>query len=269
MPLKSVPLILCSCQRSGTVALTEALSASGMVTNFYEIFHGDMNLVASGFYYWLKNISSDKNSVHTDYCAAERMFMEYLEYLDQLHDKPYMIIDIKYDQWCNVSHNAHNIFYPPLLMQLFKKNKMPIIHLLRKNTFLNYLSTVYAAQTGKWHYRGQKPEAEENRRIAIDPVQCQQYIIAIEGYKEMYRRFLRPYPHKAEIFYESSFDESGLSAIAKSKLGSVLPQQLVNGSRLNTFKSPYDARDVVSNKAELLAYFYNTPHEWMLLEALS
>ena len=85
----------------------------------------------------------------------------------------------------------------------------------------------------------------------------------------MYRRFLRPYPHKAEIFYESSFDESGLSAIAKSKLGSVLPQQLVNGSRLNTFKSPYDARDVVSNKEELLAYFYNTPHEWMLLEALS
>lgn len=268
MPLKSVPLILCSCQRSGTVALTEALSASGQLKSFYEVFHHNPEIKDGNFFYWLENISPIKSAIQRTDQQAEQLFLDFLQYLDGLHDQPFMCIDIKYNQWGNVAGSARNIFYPPLLMQLCKRHGFPIIHLLRKNSFLNHLSQLYARETGQWHYRGQSPTSSAVS-LVVEPLAAMHYIDSVEKYKEMFRRFLKPYPNKAEIFYEQTFSEEGLSRDARSRLSQILPAAMLDNARLNTFKSPYDARDVVSNKAELLAYFYNTPHEWMLLEALS
>lgn len=268
MKLKSVPIILCACQRSGTVALSEALSASGMMHNFYEVFHQNPDRKDGNFFYWLENISPIKGSILRTGKEAEDLFLSFLAYLDSLHDKPFMLIDIKYNQWGNVASCARNIFYPPLLMQLFKRNGFPIIHLLRNNSFLNHVSLLYAHETGSWHYRKEAPTSKDVS-LTVDPLACKHDVDSIEGYKEMFRRFLKPYPLKAEIFYEKTFDGKGLSDYAKSRLSHVLPESILDGAVLNTFKSPFSAKDVVANKDELLEYFYNTEHEWMLREALT
>ena len=77
--------------------------------------------------------------------------------------------DIKYDQLRQVTSGSHARSDPPFLLGYFKRNRMLLIHIIRKNVIKCAISEMIAQQRNVWHNYG---NTKIDRTYSINPEDC-------------------------------------------------------------------------------------------------
>lgn len=263
--MKSKPIIICAFQRSGTTALTNLLAKSANITNFGEIFaSGNINKPQS-FYYFLK-INENLTKAYLikpNFDNAKMVLKAYLSYLSSLSQTAFFLIDIKYDAWNSIATFSHLPTDEPFMLKFFKKQNIPIIHIVRKNTFKQYFSLQYGLIAKKWHYK-KNEDTTTQKSINLEPNTTIQELEKIDSVTQLFTSFLKN--SSIELLYEDMFDENKLTNTTITKLQQIIKDDPVLVTELPFIKTPVDPKEVISNKRQILDMAKNTKFEDMIRE---
>ncbi len=266
--LKSRPIVICSEQRSGTTALQRSFFSSGDVTNYSEIFHtADSEYKALGnFYHWSDSQGSMKPFRGIE--GVRKAFHKYLVFLSELSDKLYFIIDIKYNSWHHFNAGWYDSRSQPLMMTFIKELNIPILHVVRVNSFLKYLSAQYASASGVWHHDVSSEVKADALMVTLQPQAVKYKMESSKQSVENFRAHLVPYRYSEELIYEDMFDGIDLTAVAKEKISMLISEEWVQKLQTSLKKNPVNPKDIVGNIPELVEAFRSTEFQWMINESL-
>ncbi len=262
------PLVICAQQRSGTNALRSILGQHDQINDFNEVFNdrgsGKNNtLPQSNFFRFYRNLILKYPDLTIPNKENKRLIWDYfMKHLSSLSPKDFMMLDIKYNSWHHFNTTWHNPSAEPHLMNLLKRRDIQVIHLLRKNTFRQYLSGRHAVLSQKWHYQ----DNTEIDRIpfSIDVKQCENFLKKIQKTTELYTSWLEYYPHCLQLSYEDLFDGVELQEEAKIALQNFLQLDSPLSSQSLLKKSPIDYAELIENKEEVIEHFTSSPFAEMV-----
>lgn len=264
------PIIICGQQRSGTTALQSALSRVDGVRNFGEIFQCHQPLMETAphnFYYYVNNVRGGWVAL-SSMDQAEAELSKYLEYLEKLTPGRFFVADIKYNLWHHFAPGWLNAFGRPFMLEYFKKQKVPVLHVVRENLFRQYVSHEFAARTLKWHYGQSKEAAPDIPLFDIDVKDLAEYFEMVEGNQILFRKRLEAYPHAVELTYETLFEGRRIGQSAERKLRRLLPGWVLDGAESDFVKSSVDPVKWVRNGEAVIDHFRNTRFGVMVIDAL-
>lgn len=269
-PMKKI-CVICAQQRSGTTALQFALEKAGSVSNFREAFH-DAGDDAFNYFRYLNEVCRDSEYLRYPSAPNRRALIEkYFSYLDQSHDKDWSMIDIKYNSWHHFDPIWKRPLDKPFMMVVLNEWKSLFIHVIRKNIFQCYLSSVYAQRVRKFHYlymdSEEIMERENDIQIVINPIDAHYEMLSIQTHQNLFTAWLSSYSRVITLQYESLF----LNNEVDSGAAALLQSELEFEGKLQTplIKTPIDPSQLITNKAEILAYFANGPFDEMIKNTFS
>ncbi len=264
------PIIIIGQQRSGTTALQSALSEADGVKNFGEIFQFHRPQIEDtphNFYYYVNHVRGGWEAIASAE-QAEVELSKYLSYLDELAPGSHYILDIKYNLWHHFSPGWFNTFGRPYMLEYFKKLKAPIIHVVRKNVFRQYVSNEFAARTQRWHYLNESTESPQIEPFDVDQEDLADYFEMVEGNEMIFRKRLKHYPYAVELTYEKLFDGRQLQDSAQAQLRRILPGWVLEKAESRYIKPGIDPVDWVNNAEALMEAFRETRFGVMVMDAL-
>lgn len=266
----STPIIICGQQRSGTTALQSALSRVDGVRNFGEIFQFHQPLIeeaAHNFYYYVNHVRGGWVAI-TSTEQAEVELSKYLKYLDSLTEGHSYIADIKYNLWHHFSPGWLNAFGRPFILEYFMRLKVPIIHVVRKNLFRQYVSLEFAARTRRWHYGNEGAEAPEIPPFDINAQDLAEYFEMVESNERLFRKRLEKYPHTVELKYEDLFEGRQIQERAQRELRRILPGWILQQAESEFVKPGIDPVAWVRNAEAVIDAFRESRFGVMVIDAL-
>jgi len=201
---RSKPIIICAQQRSGTTVLQGALNDTGLVKNYREVFHDDsFNKKAEFGFFNVKKFLIGKNIdlFFPSVTNQDIIFRRYFGKLKDRSNRPFHLIDIKYNSWHHFNLAWHSSEEIPYLLKLIKKKNIPVIHIIRKNQLHQYISHRYALFTRKWHFNATE-SLDEKKKIIVNLNDCLNYLNKVTTDIENYKRWMKNYPQYYEIEYE-------------------------------------------------------------------
>ena len=138
------PIIFLAQQRSGTTALQKAFESTKQIRSFGEVFQTqESSLEQESNFFYFKAKQPPNYIIPTD--ENVRLYLlAYLSYLNDLSDRPFYILDIKYNSWYNFVSAWQNNFERPFQLRILMELGSPIIHIVRRNLLLQALSMEYA-----------------------------------------------------------------------------------------------------------------------------
>ena len=264
------PIIIIGQQRSGTTALQSALSYADGVRNFGEVFQFQRPAIEDAkhnFYYYINNVQEGWTPL-TSADQAESELKRYLDYLDSMAPGKFYILDIKYNLWHHFAPGWFNPFGRPFMLEYFKKMKAPVIHVVRKNLFRQYVSNEFAARTRRWHYQQEQAAHPSIPPFKIDIKDLAAHFEAVTGNEALFRKRLEGYPQTVEVTYETLFNGRNLTAPSQAQLRKVIPGSVLKKSESRFIKPKSDPVDWVNNAEELIEHFSDTPFGVMVMDAL-
>ena len=265
----SKPILICGQQRSGTTALQSALSHVDSVRNFGEIFQFSdyhINKTPHNFYYYLNNVHGHWKPL-ISVAQAEEEFRRYLDYLNSLTEATYYVVDIKYNFWHHFAPGWVNNMGRPFMLEFFKKLEAPVVHVVRRNTFRQYVSNEIAARTAKWHFSegDASPPVEP---FDIDVRDLEDHFEMVDGNAALFRKRLRGYPHSVELCYENLFNGTTFTDEANRLLRQVLPGWIVSAAESQFVKSKSQQMEWVRNGEAIIDYFRESSYGVMVIDSL-
>jgi len=263
--MKSIPIILCAHQRSGTGALESAFENTKKVENYGEVFYPPRGtkMKASNYFFWINEIEPKyKLKRSMSGAEAECLLDDYLRYLDSLTNRPYFLLDIKYNSFHHIETEWHDFAQPPFLLRYAMRKKLPIIHMIRSNLFLQYFSNTYAQTTGEWHREKESQRQEVSININIH--HCYEAIRRAQLNTMLFRSYLDNYVHKAELIYEWTFRDNKITERESRHLYLIISQPWVRELETKKKKTNVTPSKVIINKKELQDRFRGSPYEWMI-----
>jgi LPS sulfotransferase NodH len=115
------------------------------------------------------------------------------------HGKALLVLDVKYAH----VHNFNCFWWDPLdtpyLLQYAKRNRLKIIHLIRREVYRTVISGFYASETGVWRARSE--EDTRQIRIVVNPDRLQRKAGLVARTIQRYDEWLARVPH-LQIDYE-------------------------------------------------------------------
>lgn len=199
------PVFLIANQRSGTNAVRSALMQSHFFEDFGEVFNPDGSKYAGNFFHFLR---LDANLQLLKPGLSTKRFLDYYSYLNILADKPFGIIDAKYDSLHLFNPEAHPLLAAPALLALIEKVGGSVVHLTR-NPLQIYISHVFAVQTSVWHVRSDDSNRPRNVKMNIDIVDMIHNIDKLTKERAAIQNFLNLCSHVLTIDYSDLFSRDG------------------------------------------------------------
>lgn len=264
------PIIICGQQRSGTTALQSALSRVDGVRNFGEIFQFHKPLIEGAphnFYYYVNNVRGGWVAI-TSFAQAEEELKRYFDYLGQLADGSYFVADIKYNLWHHFAPGWLNSMGRPFMMEYFKKKQVPLIHVVRRDTFRQFVSQEFAGRAQKWHYTSGSESAPEISHFDLNCGELAEHFEMVDGNVALFRKRLSGYSRAEELVYEELFDGTQLRPGAKAKLRRILPGWVVDRAESHFVKPAVDQMAKIGNAGSVIDYFRHTKYGVMVMDAL-
>lgn len=263
-------IVLAARQRCGTTALAETLHQTGEVFSAGEIFHHEwagstettQNLrikpVASFFRFKLKQVKERPGLVIPSVENQRFLFTEYYKHLCELTERPYVLIDVKYNSW-----HHFNEYYNPvgdgfMLLPFLKEVSAKIIHLTRPRYFDRYFSEVYAAQRNLWHLgRADEGSSGEQFAITVDPAKAYKDMLETERLQTKFASMFGTYEHLIDLKYGELFSQGRVSKVAEEKLSPIFGGVPEFGP-VPLKKVTIGIRERLSNPDEVVAFFDQT-----------
>jgi len=257
--MNSQPIIVVAKQRSGTTVFRRTLDKTAVFEDFKEVFHPDLvrkEAKASFHLYKQQWIAKDISKSIVSAENQKELFEAYLEHLGGLSNCPFYLIDIKYNIWHHLNWFWQDSFSKPYLVDLVREKQVKVIHIIRKNVFKQTISLQRAMQTKLWQLSNQLNAKSE--RLYINPESCINMMNNSINNMEVFRKYFKHYDNYLELFYEDIYKNNKINTNTVLKLNQFLNHDFEIDTRLPLKKIINDLNQVVTNKAELLAYFKNT-----------
>lgn len=262
------PLIICAQQRSGTNALRSILGQTEQIQDFGEVFNDPIFLkneasIKRNFFQFQKGLISKYPDIAVPNKENQLLILDcFLQYLDTLNQKPFILLDIKYSSWHHLNTIWHNPLSQPYLMETAQNKKIKVIHLIRRNTFRQYVSGKYTSLSKTWHYT--EPTKIQEIPFRIDIEACENALINSQKNTHFYTNWLKAYPHTLTLFYEDIFVNGELQDEAKIAL-----KDFLNLDSTLSFKSMWKKPNInyshlIENKQEVIDYFSDSPFSEMV-----
>jgi LPS sulfotransferase NodH len=250
------PIVILGQQRSGTTAFQRTLQTSKSIRNFGEVFQTSEKALAQPANFFHFKEKHPPNYTLPTGPAVREYFEKYLAYLTDMSDRNFFLIDIKYNSWFQFTPAWHHCIDEPFQLRLVKDLKIPILHVVRENGFLQALSLEYAMAVDHWHTR--KNEDAKTIELRVDPKRLLRTMIRSKATTELFMGYLRGYPLRAQLVYEKMFSDSVPQlGYLRNKCGKVgVPADF--GSKISLKKTPLDIPSLVSNKDEVLQMLNQT-----------
>ena len=238
--MKTSPVFIIANQRSGTNLLRGALSSCHLFENCYEIFHpkfidNNKKILKTKF---LQAINYPKRKPERNFWNFKKMallsqphmvvptsenlrklFSLYIKELN-LYDTKIPLVDVKYN---SVHHLdpiwRHSSYERPFLFDLLAEANIPVIHLIRRNSFESYVSYKLAMKSGTWV--SVKKSACTTTKLKINLEDMLTNIRHRQGEISLYQKWLKEVSHLKilELDYESLIDDNQeFSHITKNKI---------------------------------------------------
>lgn len=271
-PIPKPVLVVCATQRSGTTVLEETLAQGPTFEKYGEVFIGPDQVKVEkqrrfNYFNFRSEVFRTKPELSIPTKENQRsLFHSYLKMLCEKTDKKAIIIDIKYNSW----HHLNDIWYPvgqpPYLVELVQKWKLPVLHLVRRNSFQRSCSLLVAQHTKRWHIR-RHADKPERVSIKVDPKRLGRMIRDADGQVSMFQRFFQDYGRYHEIYYENLFENDQLKADIGDQVSSLCRFPVQFDPTLTQRKAVPRLRDFISNFEELQQHFAGTEIESQLKAA--
>jgi hypothetical protein len=246
-------LVFVAMQRTGTSAFHRALTLTTKFAACYEVcfpLTPDVKIpdgvnaeffIEANFHRWLVKFNNQKAS-------WDIILDAYFQYLEGAFPKEFVSLDFKYGQ---VSRLERLIGAPTGgLIEFLKRQKIPVIHIVRGNGFKRYLSNVLTSSQQKASYT--KNESREIRvSINVDTDSCLRDIDRYCDQVTLYKKQLSGYEHLCNVNYETLFLNRSINDGVRDFINDELLAGL--GSLVtDNIVTPVNYQKCLANKQEIL-----------------
>lgn len=256
--------IMTALQRSGTHALGSAIEQHPEITYAREVFHPDYAQSKFGYYNFLPQAIRQDPDLALPANAKAR-YQKFIEFIESRADKPLTLLDVKYASL----HHFNGDWYPlsrrPQFLDFLAIQKVPILHLRRKNLVRVVASGLLAEKTSV--YRVKNAAEIPDEQIRVTPREFLTRLKFLEVEKTFMSQHLRGYPQLITLEYTELFDDKGLNSqtarliekfLGVSYFESYVPTYVKQAQR------PLD--ETIANYDELAVALKRTPYASMLTE---
>ena len=266
---QSLPFFICAQQRSGTTVLHKTLGQTPLFTDFGEVFHthranGNINF----FNFKEHQIGENPKLVYPSRDHQMLLIEKYLANVAQHSSTKYHILDVKYNSWHHFNPVWQNICERPLFLKYIMDSGMPILHLIRKNTFEQYISSKVAIARNKFHYN--KEEQPDRVIIQVDPKSCKKAMDISKQNTIQFDKWFAGYRFVKNFYYEDLIDNNQFSDSLIKVLEDLLKERFEKKIEVALRKATKGTpKDFIENVGEIESYFQGTEYEDMINSALS
>jgi LPS sulfotransferase NodH len=201
--------ILLAATRSGTHFLRSVLTANGAAFAPAEVANAGSarpDAAALSFFAYRRKMQGQDPSLSVPTAdATRRLLSGYFETFRQAaaeRGAPAALCDIKYTHVVNFAAGLWNPLRPPALMTWAARERVGVIHLVRRDAAAACLSRLYARATGVW--RTTDPAALRHSRIRVDRAALAEEVEAERALVALARTWLADCPH-VEVATEELF----------------------------------------------------------------
>jgi LPS sulfotransferase NodH len=236
--------------RSGSTALRSALSASGVIRDFGEIFHNDRALTSFPFLDYLER-RSDPLSTILDYDGCEEISYAYLHQLGFETQGLRALIDIKHNSWGVLRPLWQYPHDEPLFLSALKAEQAIFIQLARQSLADQVISYYVATNTQVWHAQLQTDDIPRNiLGRSLEPALARRLCFLFERAERLTDSFLADYPYCISLTYETIFSDGALTVQAAVQLGEALGAP-VRSTLLPMKRNMVAKQEIVSNYEQI------------------
>ena len=253
LELKDRPLFICSRQRSGTNALSNILSLNGVKT-YFEPFLMIWHMDYSFDRFLEKNCVSAKFFVYN----PTNVLLDYLDWLFELAGGQRFSVDVKFNQMHLFDGFSYVQGNRPGLLRVIQKQKFPIIHLIRRNAFAQFLSRQMQFIT-KVHHLEKGVEQPSPEPFNLDIEKCKAHIATAELESSRFKAWNEGYGMYMQLIYEECFQNNQLTRGSGDKLKNRFGVNIEEfGSEYVKFY--YDFNELILNKGAVIRAFSKTKY---------
>jgi len=196
--------LLLAVERSGTHLLRSLLGnvrgvvAPGEICNATVPHNRDAN--ASFFRYRKQACLEDPELFFPTEPVQRRFLNGYIDFLRSSYSgKKLIVLDVKYAHVHNFNFFWWDPLEKPYLIQFAKRQRLKILHLVRRKVYRTAISGFYANETGVW--RAKSEQETRQIRITIDPEKLRKKALALSRSIARFEDWLSGSPH-LQIDYE-------------------------------------------------------------------
>jgi LPS sulfotransferase NodH len=260
----STPLIICANQRSGTTVLQKTLCKNNDFKNFGEVCHHLRTNDKVSFFNFRQKLILDNidysipsNDIQSSICEL------YFKFLRSKTKAKFFIVDFKYNSWHHLNTIWNSPSQEPFLMKYILSKGFPIIHIIRRNKFAQFVSIKYATKLNKFHFYNEYNSNKENVKIDIDYKECINFIERSINDSILFQRWLNDYNRVLTFYYEEMFNDIGeYNDIFVEKLSKTLKvSKTVIETKPGLRKSILNPRDIFYDYYEVYKMFEGSPYE--------
>lgn len=250
-------------QRSGTGALGSVLDKHPELKYLGEIFHpANVGQPDNYFTFLLDFVAKDPQRALPD--ANEQNLLEYLELIQSRYPGQFLIIDVKYRSLHHLLGGWNGLNEMPWLIRYARSNRMPIIHLTRRNFVESFVSGRLAEANKVWHTSDQGAA-----KIKSTPINIRQLSAYIQGISEevaLIERWTETYGVLVKTDYADMFDRAGhiTEAVANNISRAFQIGPFVDRAPSFVKQAPSSVTESIENIELVRTALAGTEHEWMV-----
>lgn len=269
--MKDVYLI--SQARSGSTVTVKLLGACG-----YPIVSEPLVSAVEGPLRFRSYLSEAEVSSAQFLANPYLQFRRYRKWLLKQLGSKVVGLDLKFEQLALVN-GIWSCIDRPRILQGAIDDGIRIVHLVRRNVFAQYISTVRARRTGIWHLDagGSEIRVQDGKEvvadapsvppdpIVIDPVECSAFLENSLRRTNAVRTWCRDGADYHEIAYEDLYDRQGMiTTSGRSTLAVLFGVSVDREPPLRRINSA----DFIANHDEIVRHFVGTPYAAMVSETV-
>lgn len=250
-------MMLLANQRSGTNALRSALRTDPTIADAREIFS---RTNPRGAHVTFAELIRESPAFIPDRTTLRTFFDRLLEELQQTHSPGQLgLIDIKYNSFGPFNPYGWRVSEEPYFLTYFKRRKLPIVHLIRRNMLAAYVSALRAVKTQHWHQTAASAEEVPAYRIYLEK---REFIGALKIRVEelrLMKSFVQSYERHIEIYYEDLFEGDSLSESIRRSISELAAHPIEGPLQTEHRKIPWQWQEAILNFDEMKSWIEADP----------
>jgi LPS sulfotransferase NodH len=189
--------VIVAMQRSGTLLLTKTINSHPNVVCMEEVFHPQAPDNES-FAQFCQLRASTKDLSYLS--GRVILFYEFLDHTAKTKHVENVGFNVKYGSCHQLDGDWKDYTRRPALFDLMKSWNGRIIHLVRRNVFLQALSLIKAQQTGIWHLPLGRPAISRAVHVRVDELTFR--MDSIRKLVSVFSGYLDDDPNVLKVYYE-------------------------------------------------------------------
>jgi LPS sulfotransferase NodH len=205
--VSEMEFVIVGMQRSGTTVLTKMLDSHPDVVCLHEVFHPEAAGIQS-FTSYCVTYAQVQDLVSLSGRAT--LFRNYLKSVASTTKVSNVGFNVKYGSCHQLESDWIDYLKRPALFDLIQSWNGKVIHVIRRNSFLQALSIILARNSGIWHIQEGLQVSRE--RMYVDTNELIHVISDIDMLVLKFSGYLDDDPNAHKIYYEEMFEECAFSS---------------------------------------------------------